>query len=452
MRRPAPDARPVGLTIAGSDSGGGAGIQADLATMAAHGVFGTSAITAVTAQHTRGVESSHVLPLEEVEAQLSAVIDDFAVAGAKTGMLATPELVRLVADRAPTFGFPLVVDPVMVATSGDRLLEPEAEAAYADLLAEATIVTPNADEATVLTGVEIEDEASARAAGEAICELGAEAALIKGGHVPGETVRDVLVTADDVRTFEHPRVDTDATHGSGCTLAAAIAARLARGADLESAVEGATDFLARAIRYPYDVGQGPGAVNHGVEIRNDAAREPTAEAVRSVVDALVEADVSPLLPEVGTNVVGATPYAESVAETAAVEGRITRTFSGVAPTRGVRFGASSHVARFLLEARECFPTLRFAVNYRFAGDVEEALETLGWDVAEDERPAEPESVAEREGETMGWPARQGFADRPEPPVAVVDRGDVGKEPTTKLLATDAETLTERTLELCDALE
>ena len=451
MRRPAPDARPVGLTIAGSDSGGGAGIQADLATMAAHGVFGTSAITAVTAQHTRGVESSHVLPLEEVEAQLSAVLDDFEVAGAKTGMLATPELVRLVADRAPAFDFPLVVDPVMVATSGDRLLEPEAEAAYEDLLAEATVVTPNADEATVLTGIEVEDEVSAREAGEALCELGADAALIKGGHVPGETVRDVLVT-DDVRTFEHPRVDTDATHGSGCTLAASIAARLARGADLDSAVEGATDFLARAIRYPYDVGQGPGAVNHGVELRNDAAREPTAEAVQSVVDALVEADVSSLVPEVGTNVVGATPYAESVAETAAVEGRIRRTFSGVAPTRGVRFGASSHVARFLLEAREVVPTLRFAVNYRFAGDVEDALANLGWTVAEYDRTAEPEMGKEREGETMGWAARQVFADRSEPPVAVIDRGDVGKEPMTKLLATDAETLTERTLELCDALE
>ena len=452
MRRAAPDARPIGLTIAGSDSGGGAGIQADLATMAAHGVYGTSAITAVTAQHTRGVDSAHVLPPEEVEAQLEAVLGDFDVAAAKTGMLATTEIVRLVADRAPEFPFPFVVDPVMIATSGDRLLESEAERAYEDLIAEATVVTPNADEAAALTGVEVEDEASARKAGDALCELGAAAALIKGGHVPGEVVRDVLVTDDDVRTFAHPRVDTDATHGSGCTLAAAIAARLARGERLEVAVSGATDVLARAIRYHYDVGRGPGAVNHSVEIRTDAAREPTAEAVQSIVDALVDADVSVLVPEVGTNVVGATPFAERLAETAAVEGRITRTLSGVSPNRGVRFGASSHVARFLLAAREEFPTLRFAVNCRFDADVEAALSDLGWAVAEYDRTTEPESVTEREGETMGWAAQQAMADRTEAPPAVIDRGDVGKEPMTKLLATDAETLTERTLELSVCLE
>ncbi len=265
MNDPVPDSPPIALTVAGSDSGGGAGIQADLATFATHGVYGTSAITAVTAQHTRGVESTHVLPPAEVEAQLEAVLGDFDVAAAKTGMLATTEIVELVADRAAEVAFPVVVDPVMVATSGDRLLEPEAERAYEALIAEAAIVTPNADEAAALTGVEVTDEASAREAGRAFVELGADAALVKGGHVPGGTVRDVLVTAEGIETFEHPRVDTDATHGSGCTLAAAIAARLARGEVRSTAVEGATDFLARAIRHHYDVGRGPGAVNHSVD-------------------------------------------------------------------------------------------------------------------------------------------------------------------------------------------
>ena len=264
MERPEPERPPIGLTIAGSDSGGGAGIQTDLATMAAHGVYGTSVLTAVTAQHTRGVESTHVLPLEEVEAQLEAVLNDFAVDAAKTGMLATTEIVRLVADRAPDFEFPLVVDPVMVATSGDRLLEPEAERAYEDLIGEAAVVTPNADEAEVLTDVTVADDESAREAGRELCAMGADAALIKGGHVPGETVRDTLIIGDEVTVFEHPRIDTDATHGSGCTLAAAIASRLARGDDLEAAVSRGTDFLARAISHPYEVGKGPGAVNHGV--------------------------------------------------------------------------------------------------------------------------------------------------------------------------------------------
>ncbi|MFC6716529.1 bifunctional hydroxymethylpyrimidine kinase/phosphomethylpyrimidine kinase [Natrialbaceae archaeon GCM10025810] len=452
MRTPAPDERPVALTIAGSDSGGGAGIQADLATMGAHGVFGTSVISAVTAQNTRGVSGSHVLPRDDVEAQLEAVTDDFEVGAAKTGMLATAELVRLVADRAPAFDFPLVVDPVMVATSGDRLLEPEAERAYEDLIAEATVVTPNADEAEVLTGIAVEDDESAEEAGEALLDFGAEAALVKGGHVPGERVSDALVTADGVTTFEHPRVDTDATHGSGCALAAAIAARLARGDDLGSAVEGATGFLERAVRYHYDVGEGPGAVNHDVDARNREARAATAEAVQSVVDRFVAEDISALVPEVGTNVAGATPFAERVDDVAAVDGRITRTLSGVHPNRGVRFGASSHMARFLLAAREYDPDLRFAVNCRFDGDVESALSDLEWPVAEYDREAEPDDVASEEGRTMGWGARQAFEGADPTPVAVIDRGAVGKEPLTKIVAANAETLAERVLTLEEVLE
>ncbi|ELZ01533.1 phosphomethylpyrimidine kinase [Natrialba chahannaoensis JCM 10990] len=457
MRTPAPDSRPVALTIAGSDSGGGAGIQADLATMTAHGVFGTSAITAVTAQHTRGVERSFALPTEEVAAQIDAVTGDFAVGAAKTGMLATTELVELVAEKAATFEFPLVVDPVMVATTGDRLLEPDAERAYEDLLSEATLATPNTDEAEVLTDIAVTDEETAREAGEAIREHGVDAVLVKGGHVPGETVTDLLVTEAGTTSFEHPRVNTGATHGSGCTLAAAIAARLATGDDLKTAVGGATDFLARAVRYAYDVGEGDGAVNHAVDLRNQAAREPTAEAVQSVVDRLVDADVAALVPEVGMNVVGATPYAESVDETAAVEGRVTRTLSGIQPNRGVRFGASSHVSRFLLSAREFSPDLRFAVNCRFGPDIEAALEELDWSVVEYDRSDEPADVAAREGETIGWGAQQAFGDSDsemsqEPPAAVIDRGAVGKEAMVKLVATEPTTLTERVMALDVTLE
>src|SRR6056297_3493225 len=165
-RRPAPVERPVAVTVAGSDSGGGAGVQADLKTIEAHGAFGTSAVTAVTAQHTRGVESTHVLPAAEVAAQIDAVTGDFDVRAAKTGMLATADIVETVADRAADATFPVVVDPVMVASSGDRLLDAAAEDAYADLVAEATLVTPNADEAAVLTDAEVAGRESAVEAGE----------------------------------------------------------------------------------------------------------------------------------------------------------------------------------------------------------------------------------------------------------------------------------------------
>jgi len=476
MRTPAPDRRPVAVTIAGSDSGGGAGVQADLKTMEAVGAFGTSVVTSVTAQNTRGVRSVHTLPVEEVEAQYEAVVSDFDIRAAKTGMLAEAPIIERVAELTAGADTPVVVDPVMVAASGDRLLEPEGEDAYDALIREADLVTPNAPEAEVLTGVRPVDAATAREAGEALVDRGATAALIKGGHVGGEdadsgravedgaegdasgavevseSVRDVLVTADGVREFVRPRVATDATHGSGCTLSSAVAAGLARGEPLESAVDRGIEVVGRAIRYPLDVGEGPGAVHHTAGLRDRAAREPTAEAVEDVVRAFVDADLRPLVPEVGTNVVGATPYAESVGETAAVEGRITRTLDGVQPNRGVRFGASSHVARFLLAAREHDPALRFAVNCRFDDDVEAALATLDGPVAEFDRAAEPADLKVEEGSTMGWGARRAFEGSEGTPVAVIDRGEVGKEAIVKLLAVDAATLRERTLSLLGAVE
>ncbi|GAB3684837.1 bifunctional hydroxymethylpyrimidine kinase/phosphomethylpyrimidine kinase [Salinarchaeum chitinilyticum] len=267
MREPTPTTPPVALSIAGSDSGGGAGIQADLQTMAAHGVYGTTAITAVTAQNTRGVDRSHVLDADVVEAQFEAVVDDSDLGAIKTGMLATTPIVELVAQRIGDLDAPAVVDPVMVATSGDRLLEPAAEAAYEQLIGEATLVTPNADETAVLTDVEVTDVESAETAGEALLEFGVDAALVKGGHVESDPIRDVLVTPAETHVFEHERVNTDATHGSGCALSAAIAASLARGEPLPAAVEAGTAFLERAVAHHYDVGRGPGAVNHLVDVR-----------------------------------------------------------------------------------------------------------------------------------------------------------------------------------------
>jgi len=455
-RRRAPVSPPVALTIAGSDSGGGAGVQADLKTMEAHGVFGTSVVTAVTAQNTLGVEGSHVLPVEEIDAQYGAVQADFDLGAVKTGMLATAPVIDLVADRLADAEGPVVVDPVMVAASGDRLLDPDAETAYEDLIAEATLVTPNADEAAVLTGIEPTDPETVRAAGEELVEMGADAALVKGGHIGGgDAVTDTLVVAggDDtgVRTFDHPRIDTDATHGSGCTLSSAIASHLAHGETLEFAVDAGTTFMQRAIRYGLDVGEGPGAVHHLAALREAADRHRTMTDVAEVVEAFVDRDVSRLVPEVGMNVVGATAYAEAVGETAAVEGRITRTLSGVAPNGGVRLGASSHVARFLLAAREFDPDLRFAVNCRFDDETAAATSELDGPVTEYDRDAEPDDASG----TMGWGARQAFgavdADDPTP-AAVLDRGAVGKEAIIKVVAETPEQLGERVFALLDTIE
>ena len=453
-RKAAPVTPPVVCTVAGSDSGGGAGVQADLKTVEAGGGFGTSVVTSVTAQNTTGVESTHVLPVEEVQAQATAVFEDFDVAAVKTGMLATAPVVELVAERVAGLDCPAVVDPVMVAASGDRLLEPAAEDAYEELVAGSTLVTPNVDEAEVLTGREVTDPESATAAGEDLVGMGADAALVKGGHLGGEDVVDVLVTADTVETLRHARVDTAATHGSGCTLSSAIATRLAHGDDLPAAVRSGVDLLARAVRYNLDVGEGPGAVHHAVALRDRAARQPTAERVEWVLRDFVERDVSPLVPEVGMNVAGATPYAETEGECAAVEGRLTRTLDGVASPRGVRFGASTHVAGALLAAREADADLRFAANCRYDDAVAAALADFDGPVVEYDR----EEYAGGHGSDGGGPGpvanRRGVeaavADVDGTPVAAVGEGGA-KEPLVTLFAPRAGGLVDRVATLLDAV-
>jgi hydroxymethylpyrimidine/phosphomethylpyrimidine kinase len=254
----------VALTIAGSDSGGGAGIQADLKTFFRFGVFGTSAITAITAQNTLGVESWEPVPAALLRAQIDVVADDLHPAAVKTGMLGNAMLIRLVAEslRLNDLG-PYVLDPVIMATSGDLLLEGGgADAIREELVPIATLVTPNTEEAFVLTGVPITDESSMRRAAERLVSLGAKAALIKGGHLDsGSTVVDLLFDGEFTR-FAHPRIATTSTHGTGCTLSAAITAQLATGVSLRDSVRVAIDYVHAAIETAPALGSGRGPLNH----------------------------------------------------------------------------------------------------------------------------------------------------------------------------------------------
>ena len=261
-----PQELPYALTVASSDSGGGAGVQADLKTMTRLGVYGGSVVVAVTAQHTRGVRSTHVLPPAEIAAQFDAVTADFDVGAVKLGMLATADAVRTVDDCLADYDGPVVLDPVLVATSGDRLLDADAVEAYTDLFDRATLLTPNADETAELTGIAPDSPEARKRAAARFFDWGADAVLFKGGHVATDEseLRDVLVTPETTTTFAGDRVATDATHGSGCTLSSAIAARLARGDDLDIAVERGIEFVRSAIERPAAVGAN-GSVNHVVD-------------------------------------------------------------------------------------------------------------------------------------------------------------------------------------------
>ncbi|MFF2945363.1 bifunctional hydroxymethylpyrimidine kinase/phosphomethylpyrimidine kinase [Streptomyces niveus] len=255
------------LTVAGSDSGGGAGIQADLKTMLAFGVHGMSVLTAVTAQNSRGVQGAWELPVEAVRAQYRSVVDDIGVQAVKTGMLASAALVETVAELLAETGVPVVVDPVGVSKHGDPLLAASAlDSVRKRLLPTATVATPNLDEVAQLTGLEVRDEKEMRRAAGAVLTFGPRWVLIKGGHLPGDAV-DLLTDGSEEHWLRAPRHDNRHTHGTGCTLASAIAAGLGTGQGVLESVVAAKEYVTGAIATGFPLGGGIGPVDHAWRFR-----------------------------------------------------------------------------------------------------------------------------------------------------------------------------------------
>ena len=264
------------MVIAGSDNSGGAGIQADIKSITANGGYAMTAITALAIQNTTGVTDVFPIPLPVVLAQVDTSLSDIGADAIKTGMLGDARLIEALAERLSHWapGADRVVDPVMVATSGDRLVEvPAIEALASELIPGAALVTPNAPEAEILTGKAVETVDGQRRAAEALLERGALGALVKGGHIATDRVTDVLQTHDGEWVFESPRIETTSTHGTGCTLASAIAAHIARGQTMANAVEAGRNYLFRAIETAPGLGAGNGPVNHGWPL----ATSPTPE-------------------------------------------------------------------------------------------------------------------------------------------------------------------------------
>jgi hydroxymethylpyrimidine/phosphomethylpyrimidine kinase len=258
---------PIALTIAGSDSGGGAGIQADLKAFSAQGVYGSSVITAVTAQNTQYVTAVHDIPVEIVTAQIEAVLSDIDVDAIKIGMLASPQIIQAVKNAISSFSGPIILDPVMVAKSGDKLLQNEAIASLkSELFPLATLLTPNLPEAAVLLGSAMAtSELEMLAQGEQLLELGVNAVLMKGGHGAGQQCVDFLIEKEMKQSeFSANRIDTKNTHGTGCTLSSSIAAGMAKGRSLKDAISEAHKYLHEAIKAADDlaIGSGRGPVNH----------------------------------------------------------------------------------------------------------------------------------------------------------------------------------------------
>jgi hydroxymethylpyrimidine/phosphomethylpyrimidine kinase len=411
------------LTVAGSDSGGGAGIQADLKSFAAVGVHGCSVLTCVTAQNTRGVESIFPLPVREIERQLHAVISDFDIRAAKTGMLYSAEIVKSVSSRLRKCDFPILVDPVMIATVGDSLQKKDFKGAVVrDLLPMSRLVTPNLYEAGQLADMQVRTVEEMREAAKAIRELGAEAVLVKGGHLRGKLV-DVLYDGGRFHEMTGYRF-AKGLHGAGCTLGASITAYLATGLGVRASVEAARKRVAAGFQTSYRAGK-------GVEVINSHFRPDRFEVWREVTQAAEElTGILPpeYLPEVGMNIGYAVEGAADSSDVCALTGRIYRVGTGLKVGGHADFGASKHISRIILAAMATDPRLRSAANLKYREETLRRAKTAGLLIGTFSRREQPEGTS-----TMEWGTAQAIRKQGRVPDVIYDLGDVGKEAMIRVI-------------------
>ncbi len=450
---------PTALTIAGSDSGGGAGIQADLKTFAVMGVHGTSAITSITAQNTREVRAVHDIPPEVVVAQIEAVVDDIGVDAAKTGMLSNSSIVNAVAKTVERYGFPLVVDPVIVAKSGARLLREEAvDELLKSLIPLAKVVTPNVFEAEVLSNTKVANLSDAKRAAQTIVEdYGCEAAIVKGGHVEGEYSIDVMYYRGTFYEFKGPRILTKNTHGTGCSFSAAIAAGIAKGKDLVDAVRAAKELITISIEYSLELGGGHGPVNPVAYIMIPAERYRVLSEVETAITYLSSNGelVSEIVPEVGMNIGMAieSPYARSPLDVAAVPGRISKYRNTILVPGKPEYGVSKHIATAILTAMSFDSRIRASGNIAYSRHVEEAVRALNLTASSFDRRLEPPEVKKVEGGTTKWGiahAIKVFGGRV--PDVVFDYGEHGKEPLTFVFGETASSVARKIVSIARELK
>ena len=443
------------LTIAGSDSGGGAGIQADLKTFAALGVYGTSVITSVTAQNTLGVTGAHDLPPDFVAQQLDAVLSDIGTDAAKTGMLSNTGIIAAVAQKVGEYNLKkLVVDPVMVAKGGDHLLAPEAnEALKKKLLPLALVVTPNIHEAEVLTGIAISGLPDMEKAARILYGFGTPYVVVKGGHLK-DTATDVLFDGSEFHHFPGERFLTKNTHGTGCTFAAAIAAHLAAGRSVLEAVQGAKEFINTAIAFALDIGGGHGPTHHLASLYRDRERYSLLEELgRALAFLEKEPGMGRLIPEVQSNLLAALPYARGPEDVAALPGRLVKCGEMARAVGCPAFGASRHLLTVLIPALELDPGVGAVMNIKYSDEIIEACRRLELTVASFERQDEPEDFAAqpqnryREWGTVVTMEKLGFV-----PDVIYDRGGWCREGQVRVFGRDSLEVAKKVIDICRMLE
>jgi len=440
------------LTIAGSDSGGGAGIQTDLKTITVLGGYGMSVITALTAQNTIGVQAILELPLEFIEKQIDSVVQDIGVDAVKTGMLSSHEIVSLVAAKIKQYKIDrVIVDPVMVAKSGDSLLKKEAQKAVCELLIPlAFVVTPNLPEASVLAGIKVNSLKTMKDAARHIYQLGARNVVVKGGHMKGEII-DLLFDGNTFYEYPTPRIPTKNTHGTGCTFASALATELAKGGTVQTAVKNAKSFMKAAIRFSLPLGKGHGPTNPYAAIAQQKERFQVVEDLKAALKKLQKHKIGDLIPEVHSNLGYALPFAEDFEDVAAFPGRITKLNDSIATFSGPEFGSSQHIASIILTLLQHNPNFRSAMNIKFSEEIIQTCKDIGFEVCSFDRGDEPVEIKNQEGSSLEWGTQEVLM-QGEIPDIIFDRGDVGKEPMVRVIGKDPEEVVTKVLKIAKEIK
>lgn len=425
----------VALSIAGSDSGAGAGIQADLKTFSALGVYGCTAITAITAQNTRKVSSILEVSPKMIADQITSVLNDIPPDAIKIGMVYSRNTIATVTRALKKSQVPVVLDPIFAAGTGAKLLRDDAfDSFVASLIPICTLVTPNRMEAEGLAGIKIRKEADAVEAAKRIRKLGAINVIVKGGQFTQREVTDTLLEhTSKVTRITNPRVDIRESHGSGCNFSSAVTAYLARGHSLAGACKSANEYVHRAMLNAVSVGGGLVVTNPVSAIYNDASRYHTLSKLQQAVEevSLLERFYD-LIPETQTNFVHAIPEAKTILDVAGVRGRIVRIGKTAVPASFIEFGASKHVASALLAYMRINPSFRSAINIKLDDKLLRLCKSL-FEVSSYDRNQQPARVKRKEGSTVEWGTRLALQKKPGAEI-IYHKGDIGKEPMITVFA------------------
>jgi hydroxymethylpyrimidine kinase/phosphomethylpyrimidine kinase len=419
------------LAIGGSDSSGGAGVQADVKSLSSIGVHACVVITCITAQNTMGVRKVFPLPAEVVTEQFEAVMTDIAPPVVKASLMATPQVVRAVAKGLKRYNVMFVLDPVMRSTSGDGMVsDGYLDAIRGNLLPITDLLTPNLEEAGNIVGWEVRTLEDMRAAAIEIAGKGPSHVLIKGGHLDGELAIDMLYDSEKRRyhLFKAKKMPRD-LHGTGCTLSALIAGHLAKGRNMKASVQMAKDIITKNIQYGYDIGHGNHVVDSHSHLFNSVQMFRTQQELREAVERLKSRLIPDVVPEVGINIGYALPYANDRNDVCAIKGRIIKAGSGITVAGDIEFGASHHIANIILTAMEADQRIRSCMNIAYSEAVIEAARLLTLEVQSFDREEEPDDAKS----TLAWGTAAVIKRTGRVPDVIFDLGGHGKEPMVRLL-------------------